>query len=103
MFSSSSLRLFPFLLSLSLAASDNVWDYAPDFSKDQFPPYPSLKNPDGSNITIESLRGTHLFGWKGCETEEVNAISQAYNDFYELARQPVVYNSIDWTSQAAID
>jgi hypothetical protein len=60
-------------------------------------------NSDGSNITIANLRGTHLFGWKGCSKEEANEISTAYNDFYTLAQQQSVYNNIDWTSQAATD
>jgi hypothetical protein len=33
----------------------------------------------------------------------VNWITEAYNDFYTLAQQPEVYNSIDWTSNAATD
>lgn len=40
----------------------SIWDYAPDFSNDPFPPYPPVKNPDDSNITIENLRGTRLYG-----------------------------------------
>jgi hypothetical protein len=83
-------------------ADVTVWDYAPDFGTIA-PPYPDLKNPDGSNITIANLRGTHLFGWKGCEKEEVNEITTAYNDFYTLAQQLSVYNNIDWKSQAATD
>jgi hypothetical protein len=91
------------LSSLSHAVADSVWDYAPNFANDPFPPFPSLKNSDGTNITVESLRGTHLFGWKGCDNDEVNGITQAYNDFYTLAQQPEVYNSIDWASNAATD
>ena len=102
-FSTSQLGGLFLLSSLSLAVADSVWDYAPNFANDPFPPFPSLKNPDGTNITVESLRGTHLFGWKGCSNEEVNGITEAYNDFYTLAQQPEVYNSIDWTSSAATD
>jgi hypothetical protein len=85
------------------STSVTVWDYAPDFAKDHIPPYPSLKKPDGSNLTIESVRGAHLFGWKGCTNEEANEISTAYNDFYTLAQQPALYNNIDWNNRAATD
>jgi hypothetical protein len=62
------------LVSVSYVAADNtVWDYAPDFSKDSFPPYPDLKNPDGSNITVQNLRGVHLFGWKAAIVQKVRA------------------------------
>jgi hypothetical protein len=47
------------------------------------------------------LQGTRLFGWTGCDTNEINDISEAYNDFYKLAQQSDVYSSIDWKSQAA--
>ena len=90
-------------ISLAVADPDPVWDYAPNFASDPIPPYPDLKNPDGTNISVDSLRGVHLFGWKGCTNEEANEIATAYNDFYTLAQQPAVYNNIDWTSPAATD
>lgn len=37
-------------------------DCAPDFSKDLFPPFPNVHNPDRSNISTEKWRGTYLFG-----------------------------------------
>ncbi|OAL55012.1 hypothetical protein IQ07DRAFT_584144 [Pyrenochaeta sp. DS3sAY3a] len=73
----------------------------PDWSKDKFPPYPSMTNPDGTNITIENLRGTRLFGWKGCEVEETKIIAEAFDDFYKLA-QPLS-SGIDWASEVAED
>jgi hypothetical protein len=91
------------LLPLTPAAEYTIWDYAPDFSKDPFPPYPSLQNPDGSNITLENLRGTRLFGWWGCTGERAKLIQEAYNDFYKLSNQLEVYNKIDWKGPAAQD
>jgi hypothetical protein len=73
----------------------------PDYSKDKFPPYPSLTNADGSNITIENLRGTRLFGWKGCEVKDTKAIAEAYDDFYKLANP--LSSKIDWVSEVAQD
>jgi len=71
--------------------SPNPLTGAPDFSKDPFPPYPSI-----DNITTKSIRGTRLYGWKGCAHEETQKIAEAYDDFYTLAQQPDVYNNIDW-------
>jgi hypothetical protein len=76
-------------------------DFGVDYTKDPFPPYPPLTNPDGSNITVENLRGTRLYGWKGCGSPERNDITQAFDDFYTLSQQPEVYNSIGWTGLAA--
>ena len=75
---------------------------SPDFANDQIQPYPSLKNPDGSNVTIENLRRTHLFGYKGCSNDDANAIGDAYIDFLKLANQLKVYNQIDWDDQMSI-
>lgn len=75
------------------------WDQAPDFSNDPMQPFPSLKDSDGQNITIDNLRGVRLFGYKGCTNQEGNAINVAYNDFYKLAQQPELYNHINWNDQ----
>jgi hypothetical protein len=76
--------------------ADSVWDYAPDLSKSNAPPYPPLTNPDGSNITIENLRGTHLFGFDGCGGSQQKATIQAYEDFHTIMNMPGIYNNIDW-------
>lgn len=90
------------LVSLGHVAADKtVWDYAPDFSKDPFPPYPDLKNSDGSSITVQNLRGVHLYGWKGCQKKESDGIKEAYNDFYKMAQLPELYANIDWNDKAA--
>ncbi|RYP00514.1 hypothetical protein DL764_006483 [Monosporascus ibericus] len=94
--------------SLTVAQDDDVdynevWNYAPDFSNDKFPPYPDLKDESGNNITVENIRGTHLFGWKGCGNEEVNKITRAYKDFHTLTSQDGVYKNIDWAHAAAVD
>jgi hypothetical protein len=73
----------------------------PDYSKDKFPPFPSMTNPDGSNITIENLRGTRLYGWKGCEVQESKAIATAFSDFNKLATP--LASSIDWAGEIAED
>ncbi|KAI9674471.1 MAG: hypothetical protein M1817_001809 [Caeruleum heppii] len=80
-----------------------VWDYAPDFPKDKFPPYPSVLNPDGSKIDVKNLRGTKLFGWKGCEPDDQKAIASAFDDFHKLVSLSEVSSSIDWNDQAAKD
>lgn len=85
----------------AITVSNDPWDHAPDFSKDPFPPYPPLKNPDGSNITIENLRGTRLFGWKGCSSSDSKAIAEAFDDFHKLA-DPLASN-LDWSAEPAAD
>jgi hypothetical protein len=95
--------LFLILLFPICYADYSVWDFAPDFANDPIQPYPSLKNPDGTNISIENIAGTRLFGWKGCGEIEVDAIKDAWDDFYKLAQQNSVYKNLDWTSQAATD
>lgn len=82
-------------------ATPNPLDYAPDFSKDPYPPYPPVKNDDGSEISIENWRGTKLFGWKGCEPEEQKIIVETFQHFHKLADNKALYDSIDWVSQAA--
>lgn len=42
------------------------YDVGPDWSKDPFPPYPPLTNPDGNLIDAQNVRGTRLFGYTGC-------------------------------------
>jgi hypothetical protein len=76
-------------------------DFGVDYTNDPFPPYPPFTNPDGSNISIANLRGTRLYGWKGCASSEMNIITQAYNDFHTLAKQPAIYKNIDFSSLAA--
>ena len=76
-----------------------IWDEAPDFSNDTIPPFPSLKDAQGQDLTIANLRGVHLFGWKGCTGDQGKQVAEAYSDFYKLAKQPAVYNNIDWDDQ----
>lgn len=76
-----------------------IWDEAPDFKNDAIQPFPDLKGPNGEDLTIENLRGVHLFGWKGCSGDEGKWIKEAYGDFYKLAQQPELYNNIDWSDQ----
>ncbi|KAL9622665.1 MAG: hypothetical protein Q9160_002975 [Pyrenula sp. 1 TL-2023] len=78
-------------------------DYAPDFSKDPFPPFPDIHNPDGSNISTQNWRGTKLFGWKGCGKNERDIIVQAFQDFHMLANQKELYDNIDFEAPAAKD
>ena len=68
-------------------AKPHPLDYAPDFSKDTFPPYPDVRNPDGSNITVENWRGTRLFGWKGCDKGAQSIIVETMEHFHKLANQ----------------
>jgi len=84
-----------------LNASFTVWEYSPNYSNDTFPPYPPLTHANGTNIDVQALRGTRLYGWKGCEVQEQKDLAQAYDDFYKLAQQTEVYNNIVWDDQAA--
>jgi hypothetical protein len=77
-----------------------AFDFSPDYSKDPFPPYPPLAGPDG-RIDIENLRGTRLYGWRGCGVQEVNAITQAWKDFHTIADQLDVYNNIAFDQRPA--
>lgn len=85
------------------AANETVWDFAPFFAGDSIQPYPDLTDGEGNNISVDSLRGVHLFGWKGCTGERAKLIKQAFNDFFTLSNQFEVYNNIDWNSPAAKD
>ncbi|KAL9583439.1 MAG: hypothetical protein Q9212_002704 [Teloschistes hypoglaucus] len=78
-------------------------DYAPDFSKDPFPPWPPITNPDGSKISTESWRGTKIFGWKGCEVEDQHTIVETFTDFHKLASLEALWKNVDWDSPAAKD
>lgn len=91
------------LHSAILGQCQSVWDYAPDFGNDPFPPYPPLTDDDGSNISIDNLRGTHIYGFKGCTEERRRLIQEAYSDFHTLADQLDVYNNIVWTDRAVQD
>ncbi|KAL8637973.1 MAG: hypothetical protein Q9228_004832, partial [Teloschistes exilis] len=78
-------------------------DYAPDFSKDLFPPWPPVTNPDGPNISTENWRGTKIFGWKGCELDDQKILVETFADFHKLASQEALWKNIDWDSAAAKD
>lgn len=73
----------------------------PDYSKNLYPPYPPMTNLDGSNVTIDNLRGTRLFGWDGCHPTEQKQIVEAFNDFYKLADP--LSGQIDWAGEVAQD
>jgi hypothetical protein len=100
----SLLLLFSYIPSAVAQVVDpyNItgFDFAPDYSKDKFPPYPPLAGPDG-RIVIENLRGTRLYGWKGCEAKETNLITEAWDDFHKLADQLEVSNNIGFNEQSA--
>jgi hypothetical protein len=76
-------------------------EFGVDYTKDPFPPYPAVTNPDGTNISALNLRGTRLYGWKGCDVSEEKIIAQTYNDFYTLAQQPSLYKNLDFSSAAS--
>ena len=76
-----------------------IWDEAPDFKNDEIQLFPDLKGPNGTDLTIENLRGVYLYGWKGCSREESRWVTNAYNDFCKLAQQQELYNNIDWSDQ----
>ncbi|KAL2813095.1 hypothetical protein BJX63DRAFT_231074 [Aspergillus granulosus] len=79
------------------------WGYAPDYSNDPFPPYPPVTNEDSSRINASNLRGTRLFGWKGCSLAEKDIIIDTWKDFYKLAQQDVLHTNFDWKHQAMAD
>lgn len=76
-------------------------DCAPDFSQDSYPPRPEVTKPDGSNIAVENLRGTRLFGWKGCDSGAREIIVETMKHFHTLADQEALWKDIDWDSPAA--
>ena len=76
-----------------------IWDEAPKFKDDSIQPYPDLKGPNGKELTIKELRGVHLFGFKGCTEGKGKAIKESYDDFYELANQPELYDQINWSDK----
>ena len=88
-------------LGLAHAADKDPLAHGPDYSRDKFPPHPSLTDSNGSNITVENLRGTRLYGWKGCEVDETKAIASAFDDMYKLAKP--LASKIDWAGEIAVD
>ncbi|KAK8097495.1 GDSL-like lipase/acylhydrolase [Apiospora sp. TS-2023a] len=64
---------------------------------------PPIKNADGSNITIENLRGTRLFGWDGCDKPQGKKIRETWDEFHSLVSQDGIKDNIDWKGQAAQD
>jgi hypothetical protein len=85
------------------ASTPNPLGYAPDTSKDPFPPYPPMRADDGKNITVENLRGVRLYGWTGCSSPDVKTITESFDDFEKLAKQEALWKIIDWDSPAARD
>lgn len=78
-------------------------DYAPDFSKDAFIPWPTDTNPDGSNISTENWRGTKIFGWDGCNVKQQKILVETFQHFHKLANQEALWKDIDWNAPAARD
>ncbi|KAI1120096.1 hypothetical protein F5Y10DRAFT_290321 [Nemania abortiva] len=89
----------PGLPAYSAVDPAEAWTYAPNFASDPFPPYPPLKNDDGSDIAIENLRGTRLFGWEQCGGNW-KPIADAWKEFNGLPSQSGVKSGIDWNSDA---
>ena len=100
----SSIRAVPFEeRDTNSVYNITGYDFAPNHSKDPFPPYPDLKDDKGNPIDPKSVRGTRLFGWTGCDVNEQKIIVESYNDFYKLAQQKEVYDNIDWTDKSATE
>ncbi|KAI3546569.1 hypothetical protein CSPX01_04224 [Colletotrichum filicis] len=76
-----------------------LWDYAPVYAQDSNPPYPPLKNDDESDIAIENLRETRLFGFYQCDTETFSNIKNGWRDFNRLSLMDRLSSNIDWNSQ----
>jgi hypothetical protein len=79
-----------------------VWDYGPDYYRDEVLPYPPLKNTDGSNITIDKIRGTRLFGWTGCG-DKWSQMSDSWNEFHDIVKEEDIYKNMDWRGKPARD
>jgi hypothetical protein len=80
-----------------------IWDNAPVYFQDEIPPYPPLKNDDGSDIDIKNLRGTRLFGYDGCGSifsTERSKINKGWDDFNALSNLDRLKSNIDWNSRA---
>lgn len=80
-----------------------IWDNSPVYAKDERPPYPPLKNDDGSDIEINNLRSTRLYGWEGCNTNQYNRLVDGWKSFGDLASQDRLKSDIDWNSRAVSD
>jgi hypothetical protein len=95
------MHLLVLTSALLLGRAQDPLTNRPDYFKDQFPPYPPMINADGTDIAIENLRGTRLYGWKGCAVDETKVIAEAFDDFYKLANP--LSSKIDWASEVAED
>ncbi|TGJ79062.1 hypothetical protein E0Z10_g9703 [Xylaria hypoxylon] len=92
----------PGLPAYSAPDPAEIWTTAPTFASDPYPPYPPLKNDDGSDIAIENLRGTRLYGWDQCGNNW-KPIAEAWKEFNSLASQAGIKADIDWNSDAALE
>lgn len=91
------------LINAHILPRDTTPKKGPGDSKRAFEPYPSLGKDGIGSISVSFTRPTQLYGWKGCQPDEVKAITEAYGDFHTLATQPDVFEKIDWNHQAAKD
>ncbi|XTI88893.1 hypothetical protein V2W45_1188632, partial [Cenococcum geophilum] len=87
------------------AADDNLfnvtgYDVGPDWENDELPPFPPLTDSEGKKIDAANLRGTRLFGYKGCGKAEKKIIDDTYVDFSYLAALPTLKDGIAWNDQA---
>ncbi|EXF77854.1 hypothetical protein CFIO01_04108 [Colletotrichum fioriniae PJ7] len=76
-----------------------LWDYAPVYAQDSKQPYPPLKNDDGSDIAVENLRETRLFGFRQCDSGTFSNIKNGWRDFNRLSLMDRLSSNIDWNSQ----
>jgi hypothetical protein len=90
----------PLASTLLLSRADLI-NNRPDYSRDAIPLYPSMREADGSDISVDNLRGTRLYGWKGCTSSDADAIAGAFDDFSKLAKP--LGASIDWAGEIAED
>jgi len=95
------LGIFLLVLIPAALSQDPPWttydvsglDFGPDYTVDEV--YPPI------NDTIQNLRGTRLYGFADCGSNEKQIINEAWDDFYTLSQQKALYDSLDWNAQAA--
>ena len=72
------------------------YDVGLDWSKDSSPPL-----TDGNLIDAQNLRGTRLFGYTGCTSDDKKIIHSTYDNFYKLSHVDGLYQNFAWNEQAA--
>ena len=77
------------------------YDIGPDWSKDPFPPYPPLTDENGNLLDAQNVRGTRLYGYTGCSSNDKSIIDATFDDFYKLTHIDGLWANFAWNEQPA--